>query len=126
MESFHWSPAQGSAIMHFAISATSGPTGPTRPMLPFIFAASDSVTLMLFHDAVYMAVKGAAAKLVRVVPPNRVGSARDQFLGRGPVGPVSTQGACGCAPSRACQARRNERVPCHRERGTRRLLPIQG
>ena len=82
MESFHWSPAQGSAIMHFAISATSGPTGPTRPMLPFIFAASDSVTLMLFHDAVYMAVKGAAAKLVRVVPPNRVGSARDQLLGR--------------------------------------------
>jgi tRNA 2-thiouridine synthesizing protein D len=62
--------------MHFAISATSGPTDPTRAMLPFIFAASavqagDSVTLMLFHDAVYTAVKGAGAKLVPVGPPNR-------------------------------------------------------
>ena len=48
--------------MHFAISATSGPTDPTRALLPFIFAASavqagESVTLMLFHDAVYMRVK---------------------------------------------------------------------
>jgi len=38
--------------MHFAISATYGPTDPTRAMLPFIFAASavqsdDQVTLML-------------------------------------------------------------------------------
>ena len=62
--------------MHFAISATSGPTDPTRALLPFIFAASavqagDSVTLMLFHDAVYMAVKEAGAKLVPVGPPNR-------------------------------------------------------
>jgi sulfur relay (sulfurtransferase) complex TusBCD TusD component (DsrE family) len=45
-------------------------------MLPFVFAASalqagDHVTLMLFHDAVYMAVEGAGAKLVPVGPPNR-------------------------------------------------------
>jgi sulfur relay (sulfurtransferase) complex TusBCD TusD component (DsrE family) len=45
-------------------------------MLPFVFAASalqagDQVTLMLFHDAVYMAVEGAGAKLVPVGPPNR-------------------------------------------------------
>ena len=62
--------------MHFAISATWGPTDSTRAMLPFIFAASavqagDSVTLMLFHDAVHLAVKGAGAKLVPVGPPNR-------------------------------------------------------
>jgi sulfur relay (sulfurtransferase) complex TusBCD TusD component (DsrE family) len=62
--------------MHFAISATWGPTDPTRAMLPFIFAASalqagDSVTLMLFHDAVFAAVEGAGAKLVPVGPPNR-------------------------------------------------------
>jgi predicted peroxiredoxin len=62
--------------MHFVISGTSGPTDPTRAMLPFIFAASalqagDRVTLMLFHDAVLMAVDGAGAKLVPVGPPNR-------------------------------------------------------
>jgi predicted peroxiredoxin len=62
--------------MQFVISATWGPTDPTRALLPFIFAASalqagDQVTLMLFHDAVYMAVEGAGAKLVPVGPPNR-------------------------------------------------------
>jgi predicted peroxiredoxin len=45
-------------------------------MLPFIFASSalqagDSVTLMLFHDAVLLSVEGAGAKLVPVGPPNR-------------------------------------------------------
>jgi sulfur relay (sulfurtransferase) complex TusBCD TusD component (DsrE family) len=45
-------------------------------MLPFIFAASalqagDGVTIMLFHDAVLMAVEGAGAKLVPVGLPNR-------------------------------------------------------
>jgi tRNA 2-thiouridine synthesizing protein D len=45
-------------------------------MLPFIFAASalqqgDSVTLMLFADAVLAAVDGAAVRLVPVGPPNR-------------------------------------------------------
>jgi predicted peroxiredoxin len=62
--------------MHFAISSTWGPTDPTRAMLPFIFAASalqagDRVTLMLFHDAVLLAVGGVGAKLVPVGPPNR-------------------------------------------------------
>jgi tRNA 2-thiouridine synthesizing protein D len=62
--------------MHFAISATYGPTDPTRAMLPFIFAASavqsgDQVTLMLFADSVLMAVEGAGAKLVPVGPPNK-------------------------------------------------------
>ena len=62
--------------MHWVISATSGPTDPTRAMLPFIFGASavqagDNVTLMLFHDAVYMAVDGAGKSLVPVGPPNR-------------------------------------------------------
>ena len=62
--------------MHFVVSGTWGPTDPTRAMLPFLFAASavqagDRVTLMLFHDAVLMAVEGAGAKLVPVGPPNR-------------------------------------------------------
>jgi tRNA 2-thiouridine synthesizing protein D len=61
--------------VHFVISTTWGPTDPTRALLPFIFAASAlqagaEVTLMLFHDAVYMAVEGAAAKLVPVGPAN--------------------------------------------------------
>ena len=62
--------------MHWVTSGSFGPTDPTRAMLPFLFAASalqagDSVTLMLFHDAVLMAVEGAGAKLVPVGPPNR-------------------------------------------------------
>jgi tRNA 2-thiouridine synthesizing protein D len=62
--------------MQFVISGTWGPTDPTRAMLPFIFAASavqagHTVTLMLFHDAVLMAVERAGAKLVPVGPPNR-------------------------------------------------------
>jgi predicted peroxiredoxin len=62
--------------VHFAISATSGPTDPTRASLPFIFAASalqagDSVTLMLFHDAIHVATKGTAQKLVPFGPPQR-------------------------------------------------------
>ncbi|HTS51728.1 MAG TPA: DsrE family protein [Burkholderiales bacterium] len=62
--------------MHFAISATSGPTDPTRAALPFVFAASalqagDTVTLMLFHDAVHIATEGTAAKLVPFGPPPR-------------------------------------------------------
>lgn len=62
--------------MHFAISTTWGPTDPTRAALPFIFAASalqagDTVTLMLFHDAIHMATAGTAAKLVPFGPPQR-------------------------------------------------------
>lgn len=62
--------------MHFAISATWGPTDPTRAHLPFIFAASalqagDTVTLMLFHDSVHMATQGTAEKIVPFGPPPR-------------------------------------------------------
>ena len=62
--------------MHFAISATWGPTDPTRAALPFIFAASalqagDTVTLMLFHDSVHMATTGTAGKIVPFGPPPR-------------------------------------------------------
>ena len=62
--------------MHLVISSTSGPTDPTRALLPFVLAASavqsgDTVTLMLFHDAVLLAVDGAGQKLVPVGPPNR-------------------------------------------------------
>lgn len=62
--------------MHFSISATWGPVDPTRAALPFVFAASalqagDSVTIMLFHDAVHMATEGTAAKIVPFGPPPR-------------------------------------------------------
>ena len=62
--------------MHFAISASWGPTDPTRAMLPFIFAASalqvkDRVTIMLFHDAVHLASKGVAKNIIPVGPPQR-------------------------------------------------------
>ena len=62
--------------MHFAISATWGPTDPTRAALPFIFAASalqagDTVTLILFHDSVHMATQGTAEKIVPFGPPPR-------------------------------------------------------
>lgn len=62
--------------MHYAISATYGPTDPTRAMLPFIFAASalqagDTVTMMLFTDSVLASVEGVGAKLLPIGPPNR-------------------------------------------------------
>ena len=62
--------------MHFAISATWGPTDPTRAALPFIFAASalqagDTVTLMLFHDSVHVATQDTAGKIVPFGPPSR-------------------------------------------------------
>ena len=62
--------------MHFAVSSTWGPTDPTRAALPFVFAASalqagDTVTLMLFHDAVHMATQGTATALVPFGPPQR-------------------------------------------------------
>jgi tRNA 2-thiouridine synthesizing protein D len=62
--------------MHVVISGTWGPTDPTRAMLPFLLAGSaveagDTVTLMLFHDAVLMTVERAGQKLVPVGPPNR-------------------------------------------------------
>lgn len=62
--------------MHFAISASWGPTDPTRAMLPFIFASSalqvnDNVTIMLFHDAVHLASKGVVKNIIPVGPPSR-------------------------------------------------------
>jgi predicted peroxiredoxin len=62
--------------MHYAISATWGPTDTTRASLPFIFAASalqagDTVMIMLFHDAVTVAVNGAHQKMVPFGPPQK-------------------------------------------------------
>ncbi len=61
--------------MSFVISSTWGPTDPTRAMLPFLLAQSaledgDQVLIMLFHDAVLMAMAGVGARLVPVGPPN--------------------------------------------------------
>lgn len=60
--------------MHYTISATWGPTDTTRAALPFIFAASalqdgNSVMIMLFHDAVSIAVEGVHEKMVPFGPP---------------------------------------------------------
>jgi len=62
--------------MHYAISTTWGPTDTTRASLPFIFSASalqegDTVMIMLFHDAVTVAVQGAHEKMVPFGPPSR-------------------------------------------------------
>lgn len=60
--------------MHYALSTTWGPTDTTRASLPFIFAATaleagDTVTIMLFHDAVFAAVEGSHEKMVPCGPP---------------------------------------------------------
>jgi len=60
--------------MHYVISATWGPTDTTRAALPFIFAesalqAGDTVMIMLFHDAVSIAVEVSHQKMVPVGPP---------------------------------------------------------
>jgi len=60
--------------MHYVISATWGPTDTTRAALPFIFAesalqAGDTVMIMLFHDAVTIAVEGSHQKMVPFGPP---------------------------------------------------------
>jgi tRNA 2-thiouridine synthesizing protein D len=62
--------------MHYAISTTWGPTDVTRAALPFIFAASalqagDTVMIMLFHDAVTVAIEGAHQKMIPFGPPPR-------------------------------------------------------
>jgi sulfur relay (sulfurtransferase) complex TusBCD TusD component (DsrE family) len=62
--------------MHYAISTTWGPTDITRGSLPFVFAASalqagDTVMLMLFHDAVTIALEGAHPKMIPFGPPSR-------------------------------------------------------
>ena len=60
--------------MHYAIASTWGPTDTTRASLPFIFAesamqAGDTVMIMLFHDAVTIAVKGSHPKMIPFGPP---------------------------------------------------------
>lgn len=62
--------------MHYVISTTWGPTDPTRAAIPFVFAATalqagDTVMLMLFHDAVGVALAGAHPRLVPFGPPAR-------------------------------------------------------
>jgi len=62
--------------MHYAISTTWGPTDITRGALPFVFAASalqagDTVMIMLFHDAVTIALDGAHQKMIPFGPPSR-------------------------------------------------------
>lgn len=62
--------------MHYAISTTWGPTDTTRASLPFIFAASalqagDTVMIMLFHDAVTVAVEGSKEQMIPFGPPPR-------------------------------------------------------
>lgn len=62
--------------MHYVISTTWGPTDITRGSLAFAFAASalqagDTVMLMLFHDAVTIALEGAHPKMVPFGPPSR-------------------------------------------------------
>lgn len=59
--------------MHYAISTTWGTTDTTRASLPFIFAASaleagDSVTIMLFHDAISVAVRDAHEQMIPFGP----------------------------------------------------------
>jgi len=60
--------------MHYAISTTWGPSDTTRAGIPFIFAstalnAGDTVTLILFHDAVTIAQAGAHEYIVPCGPP---------------------------------------------------------
>ena len=60
--------------MHYVISTTWGPTDVTRAALPFVFAASalqanDTVMIMLFHDAVTVALDGAHQKMSPFGPP---------------------------------------------------------
>lgn len=60
--------------MHLAISTTWGPSDVTRAALPFVFAesalqAGDTVMIMLFHDAVTIALEGAHPKMVPFGPP---------------------------------------------------------
>jgi tRNA 2-thiouridine synthesizing protein D len=62
--------------MHYAISTTWGPTDITRADIPFVFAASalqagDTVFIMLFHDAVTVALEGAHQRMLPFGPPAR-------------------------------------------------------
>ncbi len=60
--------------MHYVISTTWGGTDTTRAALPFIFAATaleagDSVMIMLFHDAVSIAIEDTHEKMIPFGPP---------------------------------------------------------
>ena len=62
--------------MHYVIPTTWGPTDITRGALPFVFAnsalqAGDTVMIMLFHDAVTIALEGAHPKMNPFGPPSR-------------------------------------------------------
>lgn len=62
--------------MRYAISTTWGGSDTTRASLPFIFAATaleagDSVMIMLFHDAVTIAIEGAHDKMIPFGPPQK-------------------------------------------------------
>lgn len=62
--------------MHYVISTTWGPTDTTRAAIPFVFAhtalqAGDTVMMMLFHDAVTVALEGAHPQMVPFGPPAR-------------------------------------------------------
>lgn len=62
--------------MHYAISTTWGGTDTTRASLPFIFAATaleagDTVMIMLFHDAVTLAVDSVYEKMIPFGPPQK-------------------------------------------------------
>lgn len=64
--------------MHYAISTTWGGSDTTRAAIPFIFAATaldrgDTVMIMLFHDAVTIAVEGAHEKMIPFGPPPKFG-----------------------------------------------------
>jgi tRNA 2-thiouridine synthesizing protein D len=60
--------------MHLAIASTWGPTDTTRATLPFLHAKAareqgDTVTIMLLHDAVLLAVKDMAHDVRACGPP---------------------------------------------------------
>lgn len=60
--------------MHLAIASTWGPTDTTRATLPFLHARAareqgDSVTIMLLHDAVILAVADQAHEIQACGPP---------------------------------------------------------
>ena len=121
--------------MNWVISGHVG-TQPTRPArcCPFVFAASavqagDSVTLMLFHDAVLMAIDGVGKTLVPFGPPNRYEEIASNPRSRsGPASPcVEARGLAATVARSQGQARRHERFPRRRQSAgcqSRELLNI--
>ncbi len=69
--------------MHIAIASSWGPTDTTRATLPFLHAKAareqgDTVTLMLVHDAVLLAV-GDMAQDIRACGPPALGPVFDEL-----------------------------------------------